>query len=321
ARGAQGSALAEPGGEELLHRLAEHGDFPAVLRFVMEVLAASRSDQVSTQRLATLILRDFSLTNAILRMVNSAYYRSAAEQQISTISRAILLLGVDTVTSIAVGLTVFERLRDDGDVRGLKGLTVVSLLTGFYARELAGAMRDLEPEEAFICGMMCELGRLAVAHQLPDRYRAIQRAVAEDHTDETVAARVALDGLDFTRIGRALAERWNLPRQVQATIGPGDDAAASPSSPRDPLRLAVGCARELATISTIQAEHDRQVHLEALATRYRDHLKVDRGLLERLLANSADRLAALSHALHISRRDIEQVTPALVASAHPATSN
>src|SRR5262249_23559887 len=160
-----------------------------------------------------------------------------------------------------------------------------------------------------------------VAHQLPDRYRAIQRAVAEDHTDETVAARVVLDGLDFTRIGRALAERWNLPRQVQATIGPGDDADASPLSPRDPLRLAIGCAGELATISPIQGEHDRQIHLEALATRYRDHLKVDRALLERLLANSADRLAALSHALHISRRDIEQVTPALVASAHPATSN
>lgn len=297
----------------LVEDLAERGNFPAVSRFLTEVLAASRSEQVSTQHLSTLILKDFSLTNAILRVVNSAYYRSSTDQQISTISRAILLLGLDTVSNIAVGLTVFERLRGGDDARELKGLTVVSLLSGLYARELAGMIHHPQPEEAFICGLMHELGRLAVAYQLPDRYRAILRTVAEERIEEGVAARAELCGLDFTDIGRALAARWNLPRQIQTSIGSDGDVPAPPTARPDTFQIAIRCAAELATIATIRSETERQCRLEALVTRYHDHLPLTRTKLEGLLARSAEQMSTLSQVLHISRRDVEQAAPGILA--------
>ena len=131
---------------------------------------------------------------------------------------------------------------------------MISLLTGLYARELAGLVHHTQPEEAFICGMMCELGRLAVAFEQPDRYRAVQHAVASEGLSESAAARAALEGLDFSEIGRALALRWNLPRQVHASIGLTDDVlGATPSA--DPLAIAILCARELAAIVTVRGEH------------------------------------------------------------------
>lgn len=297
--------------DALLRQLKGTGDFPAVSRFLTEVLDATRSDIVSTQRLSTLILKDFSLTNAILRLVNSSYYRHAAEQQISTISRAILLLGIDTVTTIAVGLTVFERLAGRSDVKELKGLTVRALLTALYAREIASMVPGLHPEEAFICGMMLDLGRVTVAFNLPEQYRAIQHATTTDDADEEAAARRTLAGLSYRDVGQAMAQAWNLPQKVQDTTGSGDDEHATTTTPLDRLRAAVLCARALSATAATRGEHERHERLAAVVARFGEHLPVTARRLDVLLTDSAERVDSLAQALHIGRRDIEQAAPGL----------
>src|SRR5690242_5250862 len=91
----------------ILDRVSQQGPFPAISKFVTEVVTTLRAPGASTQKIAALILKDFALTNAVLKVVNSAYYRSGTDRAISTISRAIMVLGVDSVASIATGLCLF----------------------------------------------------------------------------------------------------------------------------------------------------------------------------------------------------------------------
>src|SRR5581483_10488693 len=249
---------------KLFDLIAARSDFPAISKFLAEAIAAARSATASTQQLAGLVLKDFALTNAILRVVNSPVYCAGGEQKVSTISRAILLIGVDGVVNIAIGLTIFERFHGRANVVELKRLTIRSLLTGLYAHQLASELPGLDPEEAFVCGMLHDLGRLLVALHLPEEQQAIARLVAETGCGEEQACEQVL-GLGYAELGRAVARSWNLPEQVAQTMGAGPPASDAPArTPLERLRSVVACAGEIATVATVRSDQERTTLLEQI---------------------------------------------------------
>ncbi len=304
---------------KLFDLIAARSDFPAISKFLAEAIAAARSATASTQQLAGLVLKDFALTNAILRVVNSPVYCAGGEQKVSTISRAILLIGVDGVVNIAIGLTIFERFHGRANVVELKRLTIRSLLTGLYAHQLASELPGLDPEEAFVCGMLHDLGRLLVALHLPEEQQAIARLVAETGCGEEQACEQVL-GLGYAELGRAVARSWNLPEQVAQTMGAGPPASDAPArTPLERLRSVVACAGEIATVATVRSDQERTTLLEQIGARYAAAVPVPPRRLETVLVTSAARLESLSSALHISPRDLELSAPGLVRAAAPRT--
>jgi len=297
--------------------IAAKSDFPAISQFLAEAVASARSATVSTQQLAGLILKDFALTNAILRVVNSPVYCAGGEQKVSTISRAILLIGVDGVVNIAIGLTVFERFHGRANVAELKRLTIRSLLTGLYAHQLASEVHGLNPEEAFVCGMLHDLGRLLVALHLPEQQEAIARLVAEGLGEEQACERVL--GVGYAELGRAVARSWNLPEQLEHTIGAG--APSNESAPRthlERLQTVVACAGEIAQVATVRAEPERAALLERIGAQYAAAVPLGVRRLEEVLTTSTSRLESLASVLHISPRDLEHGAPGLVRAPAPA---
>src|SRR5512139_1665983 len=136
----------------LLRRMQTESDFPALSEAIGDINRIASSDREGVNELSNTILRDFALTNKLLKLVNAAFYSRVGGGSISTISRAVVILGFDTVRSIALSLILFENLENKGHAQQLKEEFVKVLYAGMLAREMAGKAQVKDLEEAFIGG-------------------------------------------------------------------------------------------------------------------------------------------------------------------------
>ncbi|HOL64614.1 MAG TPA: HDOD domain-containing protein, partial [Accumulibacter sp.] len=163
---------------------------------------------------ANTILKDYSLTNKLLRVVNSVHYRQVGGGDISTVSRAVVVLGLDAVRSIAITVMLFDHLQNKSLASQLKEEFLRANLAGALARDLAAeSLARGEAEQAFVCSMFFHLGRLLSQYYFPEEYAEIRRLMAYKNASEEHAAQEVL-GVSYEDIGQAIAHSWGFPRLI-----------------------------------------------------------------------------------------------------------
>ena len=124
---------------------------PAMSGHVRELISLTQSSRSAAYELAQVILKDYSLTNKVLQVVNSAYY--SLGRPVNSISKAVTILGFDAVRDLAMAIALFENFVKSGaDKEKISRIMTCSFLSAMQARDLA-VDKNLEvaPEEAFIC--------------------------------------------------------------------------------------------------------------------------------------------------------------------------
>lgn len=185
-------------------------DFPALSQQIIETITALDDDASSLQRLANVVLREYSLTLSVVRTANSAHYRRTG-RPIQSATHAMMMLGAKTVRHLASSLLLFENYSSRSPK--LKELMLLSLLTANHARETATRLGVGDPEEAHLCGMFRNLGEVLVACHFQSDYAAIQTAQLERKLSPTGAANAVL-GFRYEELGIALAKHWGMPESV-----------------------------------------------------------------------------------------------------------
>lgn len=188
-------------------------ELPAMSGHVAELIGLSTSSRSAAYDLSKVILKDYSLTNKVLQVVNSAYY--ALRKPVSSISKAVTVLGFDAVRDLAVGIALFEDFVKSGvEKKSISKLMTQSFLSALQARDIAIAKNmNVLPEEAFICALLCNLGRIIVCIYLPDVYSKIENKIDNGLSEER-AAKSMLDDLTYHAIGREVAIFWNLADKI-----------------------------------------------------------------------------------------------------------
>ena len=197
--------------ERLLKRMEENEDFPAMTHAVSRIQAMVASDTESVGAVAGEILKDVALSNKLLRIVNSAYY--ARGGGISTISRAVTLIGFNGVRNMAMGLVLLEGMADKAHALVLTEEFLRALMAASIARELVSEGRD--GEEAFIGAMFQDLGRLLAMYYFPKEAQQVQLLVdgAGKLTENSASTRVL--GLGYEALGQGVAKLWDLPPDIR----------------------------------------------------------------------------------------------------------
>jgi HD-like signal output (HDOD) protein len=195
----------------ILSCISKRDDFPALSETIDVIGRLSSDDEPSVGDLAEVILRDFSLSSKVLRLVNSVIYRQTGE--ITTVSRAIMVLGHRNIRNIALGLSLFNHLSKDDGHQELRDLLVRAVYSGVLARRLASGANFVDTEEAFICSLFHTLGRIMVAFYLPDSYGRIESLMREQAADERSAVHSVL-GTDMESIGQGIAAAWRFPQRI-----------------------------------------------------------------------------------------------------------
>ena len=267
--------------DNLLAEMDQGGDFPTLSRTITEINHAVGDENSRAAHLTEIILRDISLTKNLLRLVNAAHYGSFGGQAISTISRAVVILGFDAVRNVAVSLMLFEHLRNQAHGEALRGEAVDSFYRGILGRLLAGSVGVRDAEEAFICALFRDLGRLMARFHFFDRTLQVEKLMAEEFLDEPSASRRIL-GADYDELGQAIARHWNFPAPLLYAMTPMDaQPMKAAASDRSRLQVVANLARDLHRGIAGKPPQAQQQAIDALVLRYREGARISReSLLE-----------------------------------------
>lgn len=208
----------------LLARMNERGDMPGFSRSVqsiVNVLADASDDERDDIKLIQVVLTDASLTQKVLRLANSAMY-AVFEGQVTTVSRAIAILGIQTVAHLALGLKVVESFQSETSSKGIFAEMQKSILAGVLGRQFASCSAGTrDSEEASVCAVLHGLGKMLVAFYLPEKWKAIEEGVASGVPMEKSV--VLTLGAGFEEIGQFVATRWGLPNKLVAALQPAPE--------------------------------------------------------------------------------------------------
>ena len=212
---------------------------PAVTR---QLLAVMRDEKSSADDVTKVLSSDQALAGKVLKLVNSSFYGVSSE--VTQISRAVVLLGFTGVRNLALGF---------GSVDALAKLKGKMDMTEFWRHAMANAAaaqslapfvkRRTDPEEAFIAGLMHDIGAYVLAAAAPDEYLKIMEAQAED--------RLRLEsesmGLTHAQVGQGLLKFWELPEAFANAARYHHDIAVA-SGGDQPLTTLVALADVMACV-------------------------------------------------------------------------
>jgi len=218
-------------------------ELPAMSDHVQELLRLLNRDDSSVEEIAGVILKDASLTTKLLQVANSAFYNRGVP--ISDISRTITSLGLTTVKELAVSLALFEDfIRAGVEKEEISKLLALCFLSATQAKILCKVKSiNVPEEEAFICTLLHQLGKLIILVYLPELYRKAQELIDRGYSDE-FAAKTVLNDLTFSQVGMEIARFWNFSEKIVLSMG---DNPPQPTSKFDSqlylLNVAAFCNR------------------------------------------------------------------------------
>jgi len=160
--------------------------------------------------MARVIAEDQALTTRILRIANSAFYGLSG--RVRTVSHAIVVLGFREIRNLALGVTVFALRygRDRSSPLDHTDFWRHALAVASAARMIATHVGLADPEEAYVAGLIHDVGKLVLVEHFPDEYTEALWQANSDGCPLNEAERAIL-GTDHAEVGRKLCEQWKLP--------------------------------------------------------------------------------------------------------------
>jgi serine/threonine protein kinase len=257
----------------LLLKMRRQSNFPALSRTVSVINKIIESDQQSASTLSNVILKDFALTNTLLKLVNTAYYQQFGGN-ISTVSRAVTIIGFEAVRNLAISLMLFDKLQDKDLAAHLRDEVIAAFFCGILARRLVPVLGFAAMEEAFICAMLHNLGRLLVLFYFREEYAEILRRIAEGEEPQQAAASVL--NLNFEEIGIGVAQAWHFPDKIIYSMRKLTLDGLAPPSPEDEhLRQLALLANDLGDTVRAASPEERERSLARLVEAFSRHFTLN----------------------------------------------
>lgn len=270
ASGDEGAQQGESGSgtlDFLLRRMRHKSDFPALSDSVVRIQGMATSETESVSSVTNEILKDVALTNKLLRLVNSAHFSRGGS--ISTVSRAVTLVGFNGIRNMALSLVLLEHMQDKAHASVLKEEFLRSLMAGTVAGELSPV--SSQSEEAFIGAMFQNLGRLLAHFYFPEEARAIHTLVASQRQPVSEAtAAVSVLGLSYEALGIGVAKAWGLPEGIQRCMKrpTGTPPTREPSDAGERLRWTALVGNDIADVLLHTDPKDVDARLAQIARHY-----------------------------------------------------
>lgn len=203
--------------------------FPDVYFRVSEALQSPKS---SVSHIADLISRDTALSATLLKLANSAIYGVPAK--VDSISRATALIGGRALSVLALGVSAVQNFRDiPVEWVNMESFWKHSVSVAVIAQILASKKNPRVIEQAFVAGMLHDIGRLVLYRHAPFTMARLISASAERKIPLAAMEKEVL-GFDHGELGGKLLERWNFPLSLSDMVlqyhGPKEQIKTFPSA-------------------------------------------------------------------------------------------
>ncbi|VXC13989.1 Predicted signal transduction protein [Massilia sp. 9I] len=264
----------------LMHKVCGDEEMFALGASIARVVEMASSDDQGTHDLAYYVVSDPALTQRILRLSNTIQYRTASSTPVTTISRAISLLGFDNVKTTALAMLLVDALASCEHAGSVRVELEAALCASLVGREMARHSFFQGAEEAAICALFKNLAPLLVASHEHDRYREISALVAGGKHTVGQASQMIL-GCSYDALAQAVLAEWKIPDVIvraQASLPP--TAVRVAANRGEWMRQVAAFSLDVARLLAKTHEPANSLEAQALLGRYGNALDLDR---ERML--------------------------------------
>lgn len=191
---------------------------PSLPTSVAKVLEICNNPQASPADLNRVISVDPVLMGKVMKLINSAYY--GLEQEITSLVRAIIMLGINTVKNLALSTAVLGSIgKSESKALNMEGFWRHSLCVGVTSKLIAKKRNvdKKELEEFFIAGLLHDVGKIPLNNRLPDQYVDVLGFSDRDHQTLN-AVEIEVLGLDHGDAGLMIVENWGLSQQIRDAV-------------------------------------------------------------------------------------------------------
>ena len=313
--------------EFLLRRMRHKSDFPALSDAVVRIQRVTQSENASIAGVTDEIVRDVALTNKLLRMVNTVHFRNAGAGSIASVPRAVSLVGLAGIRSMALSLVLLEHMQDKAHVGRLKELFLQAMMAGTLCDELTpGAKAHDEP---FLAGMMSQLGRLLTEFYFPEEATLIRRRVEPSwqrgEWSQAIEDRAVGEvlGLTYEQLGVGVTKVWGLPDSLRRAMArPEGEAPARPvDNAADRLRWCVQASSEIAQALMQTPGNQAAGKISAIGDRYARALNLPKDQFEGAVRGAQSHLQSLSAGLGLDLKADSKARRLMPADLEVPTGN
>jgi HD-like signal output (HDOD) protein len=188
------------------------GDLPAMPHIAAQIMQKLASSDSTPQEIHELITNDQSLAARVLKIANSPYY--GASRSISSIKEAIIFMGFDSISSLimtAVMKDMFSTVSDAG-----RRMWEHSICCAVAAKHIGGALGLQSLEEAFLAGLMHDIGKSVLFLQVPDKMRDVVLLVSGGKSFWD--SERELLGFTHAEVGRLLTQKWRFTLTMEEVV-------------------------------------------------------------------------------------------------------
>jgi len=203
--------------------------FPALPATVSKVMAVTGNPESSAQDLMQAVLPDQAMCMTILKIANSAFF--GLPRQVSTIDKAVMVLGFNEIRNIVLGKAVFNSFREvyRNNRELINSFWEHSFLTGLAAKIISEDIKR-SPSEAFIAGLIHDIGKLVMLISLDGEYAAMLESSSASSTGSYQQEQELLS-IGHDEVGYRLLKRWLFPKSLLETTGYHHNPIESPDEP------------------------------------------------------------------------------------------
>jgi putative nucleotidyltransferase with HDIG domain len=188
---------------------------PALPQTLVDLIDACNRNDVNIHEVGTIVAHDVSLSARVLQLANSAFI--GARSSFSDIVQAVIYLGIDTTRNLAVSAAVYETFKsvDIDEAIILPDFWYHSFLTAVLAKSLAQAARVTDLSEAYLTGLLHDIGKLLLMKSFPDRYRQI---LQENQSVDLEFREREVLGITHSEAAALLIRSWRLQPEIAVAI-------------------------------------------------------------------------------------------------------
>jgi len=301
--------------QQLLADLSQARDFPALSHVITQVNHFSTSENSRTNDLTEAILKDVALTNKLLRIVNAAHF---GNRPINTVSRAIVILGFDTVRDVALSLMLFEHLHDHAQASELKAEAVESFFCGILGRTLAARVGVRDTEEVLICALFRNLGRMICRLHFFEKSQEVEALMAKEDLSEEAASRRVF-GISYDEFSQTLGRHWHLPAsllQGMAPLPPG--GIKTPGNEAGKAQLLANMAHEIYVTTKHAPPEAMEQAIEKVGRKFSQGVHFSKDTLMEVVHRSSEKMQEEARTLQVDIKASPLIKRLVESASAPA---
>jgi two-component system cell cycle response regulator len=204
--------------QSILTELTASGRLPSPTGVALSILELSRDPDTNTEDLATVLQGDPALAGQVLKYANSA--DSGSRSEITSLNDALVRLGMSMTRQLCLGFSVLSNARS-GPCPSFDyhRYWAHCLAMAVSSQAISKRLGSVSSDEAFTCGLLCNIGRLGLASVYPLKYGEVLDALGHGSVTELKALENEAFSIDHSLVSSTLFNDWGLPRHFSEAVG------------------------------------------------------------------------------------------------------